>query len=66
MIKRESECLLMRRELLHTLENMNDDTIRGLLFVCDKNEIEKIFTILQFSDKETIDRWSGIYARMYK
>ena len=55
----------MRRELIYALENMSDIGIHKMLRELSLSEIEKLFTLLEFTDKETIDRWSGIYARMY-
>ena len=55
----------MRRELLHILSEMSDIGIERLLKVCTKDEIEKMFLLLEYTDQATIDRWSGIYARMY-
>lgn len=66
MIKRESRGLLMKRELFHYLTNARGYQIQFLLTMMTKSEIDKIFQLLEYTDQDTIDRWSGIYAEMYK
>jgi len=56
----------MRRELFHYLTNARGYQIQFLLTMMTKSEIDEIFQLLEYTDQDTIDRWSGIYAEMYK
>jgi hypothetical protein len=57
----------MRNELTETLTNVKDiDLIRKLISNMNNNDIFKLISLLEYTDKDTQDRWLSTYNQMMK
>jgi hypothetical protein len=57
----------MRNELTETLTNIKDiELIRKLISNMDNKDIFKLISLLEYTDKETQDRWINTYNQLVK
>jgi hypothetical protein len=57
----------MRNELTETLTNIKDiELIRKLISNMDNKDIFKLISLLEYTDKETQDRWINTYNQTMK
>lgn len=57
----------MRNELTETLPNVKDiDLIRKLISNMDNRDIFKLISLLEYTNKETQDRWLNTYQQLIK